>query len=131
MRILSFQKEFKDKLLSGAKVSTMRVHKRPHKVGEIVQVYCPSPRSGKGVKLFDAEILKVEKAELCEMDTGEEICQEVVINDKRLDCYQEHSLAIKEGFEDIQSLFRWFLFHNKDLLKPQVFTRYVFKKVEG
>ena len=126
MRILSFQKEFKDKLLSGTKVSTMRVHKRPHKEGDIVQVWCPSPRSGHGKKLFVAKIRAVQKVEISFKVYMTERCPELIHNNLRVDGESLEDMAYMEGFYDSWEMFGWF--ETRYGSEPKEFTRYVFRK---
>lgn len=134
-RILSFQREFRGKLLDGTKVSTIRNHKRPLKVGEIVQVYCPSPRSGHGEKLFDAEIEGVEFPLFLIMRTchvGAWI--EVYFGRRKATNEECENLAGIEGFDCFSAYpdkhsFESFFFEKLEEGKITIFTHYLFKKV--
>lgn len=118
MRILSFQKEFKDKLLDGTKISTIRRHKLPHKAGDFVQIWCPSPRSGHGEKLFEAKIVQSDKIILGNVT--------MLLNGMPCDAETVNIIAKKDGFEDGASLFCWFhRRYGKDVFYG---TRYVFGK---
>lgn len=48
MGMLTFRQEFKEKLLNGEKRQTIRWSRQP---GEILHIWCPTPRTGRGVKL--------------------------------------------------------------------------------
>jgi len=118
MRILSFQKEFKDKLLSGVKISTMRKHKRPMNVGETVQIWCPSPRTGKGKKLFNARILQKERAKI---ENNILFIEGIPI------IRSENLIVAHEGFENSISMFCWF--KKQYGICPFEGVRYIFERV--
>lgn len=48
MGLLTFKQEFKEKLLNGEKKQTIRWSRQP---GEILHIWCPTPRTGRGIKL--------------------------------------------------------------------------------
>jgi len=120
MRILSFKNGFKEKLLDGTKYSTMRKHKKPHKQGDFVQIYCPSPRSGKGEKLFNAEIQLVQNVLFNAWESSVSISDN--LNDE-----EKEFLAKSEGFDNFEQMCKWFM---KEYPKDNWMnlTRYVFYK---
>ena len=121
MRILSFKKQFKEKLNTGRKTSTLRKHKKPHKQGDMVQIYCPSPRSGKGEKLFNAKITLTQNVKYCPKDGILFLGSDKL----GLDIGNKHVLAITEGFENFKEMNDWFL---KEYPKENYLhlTRYMF-----
>ena len=128
-RILSFQNEFKEKLLSGMKYSAMRVHKRPHEVGEIVQIYCPSPRSGYGNKLFDATIQTASKAIIFyELKNLNDLNASIFLDGCPVSLCRSDAILIakSEGFSSIKAMFEffWKKYHTGYL----ELTRYTFEK---
>ena len=48
MGMLTFRQEFKEKLMSQEKKQTIRWSRQP---GEILHIWCPTPRTGRGIKL--------------------------------------------------------------------------------
>lgn len=133
MRILSFHKQFKGKLVEKIKYSTIRDHKKPHKEGDIVQIYCPSPRSGKGEKLFDAEIYKVLKPTLfmktCSAGNWIELYYGILKQTNEV-C---ELIAYIEGFDRFVAYpgefsFEGFFFDHLELNKPKEFTQYLFRE---
>lgn len=124
MRILGFQKRFKDVLMSGAKTSTIRDHKNPLKVGEMVQVWCPSPRSGKGKKIFEAEVLYREPMILSKFSV-----YSVFIDHERWWSPRVEELAKEEGFTTGLEM-KEFFEKEHDLTGGKLFSRYCFRKCE-
>lgn len=109
--ILSFSEDkFKDRILSGVKIHTIRTDRSERwKKGQIIHFWRGNPRNKNAkVKPHQFHEMNCRSVQKIEMTFYPESTQ-VIIDNRKLSADEVEELAIADGFDNVTDMRKWFM----------------------